>query len=334
MLCDICHEKPAKIFYTEIINGVKKEQHLCEDCASEHTVFSLKDKLGNDIPIGNVLTGILNSYTKNLKAKPASEIICTRCGMTMSEVIKSGHLGCPECYNTFALFLDKNLKTIHGTNEHHGKEPLNADKLPYRPRGMKDQQEGTSQDQGNASDAAKGMAPQNGYKVTLHTKKVTEEELEGILNGNKSTPLAAEVFDEVIKKKKPAKKGIDAEMQQDEGKTVAASSKVESEKPKPTVEGLRAAMNEAVAEEDYATAARMRDLMHALQKEQEKAVQNEAQKAAKKAASKKKTSVKTDSVKTAAKPKKTVKAEKGPAPENTGAEKQQAPKEKGNSDGE
>lgn len=133
VLCDICHEKPAHIFYTEVINGEKKEQHLCEECAAEHTIFSLKDKLGNEIPIGNILTGILNNYSKNLKAKQASDIVCNHCGMTMSEVIKTGKLGCPECYNRFASFLDKNLKTIHGANVHRGKEPLNAIKLPYHP---------------------------------------------------------------------------------------------------------------------------------------------------------------------------------------------------------
>ena len=29
MLCDGCHENEAVVFYTEIINGEKKELHLC-----------------------------------------------------------------------------------------------------------------------------------------------------------------------------------------------------------------------------------------------------------------------------------------------------------------
>ena len=37
MLCDGCHENEAVVFYTEIINGEKKELHLCEACAAKET---------------------------------------------------------------------------------------------------------------------------------------------------------------------------------------------------------------------------------------------------------------------------------------------------------
>ena len=40
MLCDKCKKNEAKIYYTEIINGEKKEQHLCEDCAIGVLLFS------------------------------------------------------------------------------------------------------------------------------------------------------------------------------------------------------------------------------------------------------------------------------------------------------
>ena len=35
MLCDGCHENEAVVFYTEIINGAKKELHLCEASAAQ-----------------------------------------------------------------------------------------------------------------------------------------------------------------------------------------------------------------------------------------------------------------------------------------------------------
>lgn len=48
MLCDGCHENEAVVFYTEIINGEKKELHLCEACAAketgmDHSFVSLTD---------------------------------------------------------------------------------------------------------------------------------------------------------------------------------------------------------------------------------------------------------------------------------------------------
>ena len=35
MKCQNCGRKEANIKYTQIINGVKKEMNLCEDCAKE-----------------------------------------------------------------------------------------------------------------------------------------------------------------------------------------------------------------------------------------------------------------------------------------------------------
>lgn len=125
MLCDICHNKEAKIFYTEIINGKKKEQHLCEDCAAEYAV-TLKDKKGNEIPIGNILSGIFSNYAKGMLAKQTTEQVCSNCGMSVSEFLKIGRLGCAECYNAFSMIIDKNLKTIQGADSHDGKTPDNA----------------------------------------------------------------------------------------------------------------------------------------------------------------------------------------------------------------
>lgn len=132
MLCDICHTREARIFYTEIINGQKREQHLCEECAGEQTL-AIKDRLGNEIPIGSILSGILQNYAKGIASKQANEPVCMRCGMTASELVKGGRVGCPECYNAFSMIIDKNLKAIQGAVEHHGKVPANADRIMIRP---------------------------------------------------------------------------------------------------------------------------------------------------------------------------------------------------------
>ena len=42
MLCGICKEKEATVFYTEIINGAKKEQYLCGECAAKSTGLPLQ----------------------------------------------------------------------------------------------------------------------------------------------------------------------------------------------------------------------------------------------------------------------------------------------------
>lgn len=133
MLCDVCHAKPAKVFLTEIVNGQKREQHLCEDCAQDNPILQFKDKLGKDLSIGDILSGILSNYAKNLAPANAKDVVCERCGMSLSQMIAKGRLGCPECYNAFAEVIDKNLKTVQGAIAHQGKEPMNAIKLPYEP---------------------------------------------------------------------------------------------------------------------------------------------------------------------------------------------------------
>jgi protein-arginine kinase activator protein McsA len=59
-----------------------------------------------------------------------------RCGFTQADFKKSGRLGCPECYRTFAEGLAGLLKTMHKGTRHTGKAPEalratreNADRL-------------------------------------------------------------------------------------------------------------------------------------------------------------------------------------------------------------
>ena len=35
MLCENCGENEANVRYTQIVNGVKKEMHLCDKCSKE-----------------------------------------------------------------------------------------------------------------------------------------------------------------------------------------------------------------------------------------------------------------------------------------------------------
>jgi protein arginine kinase activator len=53
----------------------------------------------------------------------AVEIKCPRCGFSQADFKKSGRLGCPECYQTFAEGLAGLLKTMHKGTRHTGKAP-------------------------------------------------------------------------------------------------------------------------------------------------------------------------------------------------------------------
>lgn len=127
MLCDRCQKNDARVLYTEIINGVKKEQHLCEKCASEYTSFQMEKSLFNsDVTINDLLSTILEAYNnagvkdKGTK-KPA--IICNKCNTSYEEFLQKGRFGCAECYRSFHKELGKTLKGIQGADTHTGKRP-------------------------------------------------------------------------------------------------------------------------------------------------------------------------------------------------------------------
>ena len=126
-MCDRCKKRDAKILYTEIINGTKKEQHLCEDCAEKYTSFQMENTILNkDLTLGDLLSTILdNYYVGGTKETEERKLVtrCKDCGTTYEEFIQNGRFGCASCYQSFSKQLNKTLKSIQGADNHTGKRP-------------------------------------------------------------------------------------------------------------------------------------------------------------------------------------------------------------------
>ena len=117
MQCSICKEKPASVHLTQIVGDKMQKLDLCEDCA--------KVKGVNDSPtfaMADIMLG-LGAAQELEQSVGGSEIKCPRCGFTQADFKKSGRLGCPECYKTFAEGLAGLLKTMHKGTRHAGKAP-------------------------------------------------------------------------------------------------------------------------------------------------------------------------------------------------------------------
>jgi len=119
MLCTICKEKPATVHLTQIVGDKMQKLDLCEDCAktkgiNDPTSFGLADL---DLVLG------LGASQQLEQAAGGVELKCPRCGFTQADFKKSGRLGCPECYKTFAEGLAGLLKTMHKGTRHTGKAP-------------------------------------------------------------------------------------------------------------------------------------------------------------------------------------------------------------------
>lgn len=119
MNCDKCKTSHATFHLTAIEANVKKEVHLCEECAQKAGMgigskfnFSVADVLGSLI---------------ETKVPRAGQTSCPECGITYSEFKTKARLGCARDYEIFHSELVRLLEKIHGSTTHVGKMPRTAD---------------------------------------------------------------------------------------------------------------------------------------------------------------------------------------------------------------
>lgn len=121
MLCDECREKPATVHLTQVYNGKKVENHLCEECATHKSglIFDPTHKFS----IPNLLGGMFGSVY-GVPEDPAPGIKCPNCGMGFTDIKRKGILGCSQCYKVYEQELEASLRSIHGNSRHLGKVPV------------------------------------------------------------------------------------------------------------------------------------------------------------------------------------------------------------------
>ena len=117
MQCCVCKEKPATVHLTQIVGDKMQKLDLCEDCAkakgiNDPTSFAMAD----------LMLGLGASQELDTSAV-GEELKCPRCGFSQADFKKSGRLGCPECYQTFAEGLTGLFKSMHKGSRHVGKAP-------------------------------------------------------------------------------------------------------------------------------------------------------------------------------------------------------------------
>ncbi len=116
MKCCQC-DKEATVHLTEIIDGQMKKVDLCEECAKDKGVT---DPAG--FGLADLLLG-LGASAQIDQAAGGGQITCSACGFTHTDFKKSGRLGCPECYETFAEPLEGMIRQMHKGTQHQGKVP-------------------------------------------------------------------------------------------------------------------------------------------------------------------------------------------------------------------
>jgi protein arginine kinase activator len=115
MLCDVCKTNQATVFLTQIVDGKMQKVNLCESCSKEKGVT---DPTG--FALADLLLGL--GAAQEIERGSGGER-CAACGFSQADFKKTGRLGCPVCYDTFAEGLGALLKAMHKGVTHAGKTP-------------------------------------------------------------------------------------------------------------------------------------------------------------------------------------------------------------------
>ena len=133
MICEECNEREATCLVSVLVGEKQIKRHLCNECFSK-----MHGALGQTLPgaigfgisgrqVTNLLSSILSAITgvgEENQKEEGPDKVCPRCSMSLHAFQKSGHLGCPECYQAFREELHPMLLQIHGRVQHAGRKPL------------------------------------------------------------------------------------------------------------------------------------------------------------------------------------------------------------------
>lgn len=121
MKCQKCGANNASTHVKTIINGEFKEYDLCSECAQKMGYTNVFGDMENEF------SNFLGSFFGNVLPARTQATRCEFCGSSYSEIAKSGHVGCANCYKLFADELYPSIRRIHGNTTHCGKNSKNSE---------------------------------------------------------------------------------------------------------------------------------------------------------------------------------------------------------------
>ena len=117
MQCNVCGKVEATIHLTEIVNDKAVELHLCEACAQEKGA-----EFSPQFSFGDLLAGLAD-FNPIMMSETTRLEKCSSCGQSVTELSKSGRLGCPDCYKNLQKSLLPIIKRVQRSAQHIGKRP-------------------------------------------------------------------------------------------------------------------------------------------------------------------------------------------------------------------
>src|SRR5207245_5344097 len=114
--CQFC-SNPATVHLTDIVEGQKKELHLCHACAESKQLIKQQE-----LNLPAILQTLIGQHV-GAQTDELARLTCPACGIKYMEFRAQGRLGCPHDYAVFRLGLAPLLQRIHRSTRHVGKSP-------------------------------------------------------------------------------------------------------------------------------------------------------------------------------------------------------------------
>ncbi|MBR6788222.1 MAG: hypothetical protein IKM44_00220 [Clostridia bacterium] len=115
-ICEDCGKRPAVYHMKNIINGVYTEHYLCAECKEKRGFIT------PDFGLNNLFSAFGNPFA-TLYGTQNKKIKCSKCGYNIQDFLKSGYLGCPDCYEAFSEQITPTLAKMQRDTKHTGKTP-------------------------------------------------------------------------------------------------------------------------------------------------------------------------------------------------------------------
>jgi protein arginine kinase activator len=114
--CEACSQAEATVHLIEVVDGRKREVHLCAPCAESRGVVIDPSVLQVAAQqVSEVVGGTMAELLGSGRLAPGPRKTCPSCGSTLEDFRQTSRFGCPEDYNVFREEIEPLLARVQRT---------------------------------------------------------------------------------------------------------------------------------------------------------------------------------------------------------------------------
>lgn len=120
MICQKCGKAKASLAVKQKIKGQERIYQLCDRCAEESGFVTGSTPDPWDSLFESFFSGpsLFGYPAGSMRRSSRAPLTCPFCHETEEELLETGLLGCPSCYDTFASRLTPVFSRLHGHTRH------------------------------------------------------------------------------------------------------------------------------------------------------------------------------------------------------------------------